>query len=279
MNVNTRTTRLAACRRTGICSDDPVPDALRLRSLPNFRDIGGVPTRDGHRLTTGRVFRSERPHRIAPGDRARLETLGVGLVIDLRTAADRTKNPAAATGRAQVRSIPLHEDPSFDIGLGHLARFLASAEGEARFRAFVARYYRHLAHERAPQIGVAITAVAGAREPVWIHCTAGRDRTGMLVAILEGALGVPEDIVLAGFRETDLRYAARLERLRRVLRAITLLRVPDARIRAVLRCQSETLAEVLTELSSRHGSIEGYVRHACGVDDATFAALRSSLIR
>ncbi|MBN8612949.1 MAG: tyrosine-protein phosphatase [Deltaproteobacteria bacterium] len=256
-----------------------MPDALHLRSLPNFRDIGGVPTRDGQRLTKGRVFRSERPHRIASADRVHLETLGVGLVIDLRTAADRTRNPAASIGRAHVRSIPLHEDPAFDIGLGHLARFLASEEGEARFRAFVAHYYRHLAHERAPQIGVAISAIARASEPVWIHCTAGRDRTGMLVAIAQSALGVPEDVVLAGFRETDLRYAVRLDRLRRVLRAITLLRVPDARIRAVLRCQSETLAEVLTELSSRHGSIEGYVREACGVDDATFAALRSSLIR
>lgn len=256
-----------------------MPDALHVRSLPNFRDIGGVLTREGHALASGRVFRSERPHRISSDDRARLEALGVGLVIDLRTANDRAKNPAESIGHASVRSIPLHEDPSFDIGLGHLARFLASAEGEARFRAFVARYYRHLAHERGPQIGVAITAIARASEPVWIHCTAGRDRTGMLVAIVQSALGVPEDVVLAGFRETDLRYSVRLERLRRVLRAITLLRVPDARIRAVLRCQSETLAEVLTELSSRHGSIEGYVREACGVDDTTFAALRSSLIR
>lgn len=271
--------RLAACGRTGICSDDPVPDALRLRSLPNFRDIGGVPTRDGHRLTTGRVFRSERPRRIASEDRIRLETLGVGLVIDLRTAVDRTKNPAASIGRARARSIPLHEDPSFDLGLGHLARFLASEGGEARFRAFVAHYYRHLAYERAPQIGVAITAIAGASDPVWIHCTAGRDRTGMLVAIVQSALGVPEDVVLAGFRETDLRYAARLERLVRALRAITLLRVPEARIRNVLRTQAETLADVLRGLERTHGSIEGYVREACGVDDATFAALRSSLIR
>ncbi len=211
-------------------------------------------------------------------DRERLETLGIGQVIDLRTAAERARRPSEVIRGAGVRSIPLHEDPAFDVGLGHLARFLSSARGEDEFRAFAATYYRHLAHERASHIGEVISVIARSERAAWVHCTAGRDRTGLLVAVVQGALGVSEDLVLEGFRETDARYASRLERLVYALRALTLLRVPEARIRSVLRCQSETLAEVMRELAQRHGSIEGYVRDACCVEETTFDRLRASLI-
>lgn len=253
-------------------------DELRLRSLPNFRDVGGLACAGSSSLRRGRVFRSELPRAVSRADLARIHELGIGLVLDLRTDRERTRRRAIDLAGTERRTISLHEDPAFDVGLGHLARFLSSAEGEARFRAFVSRYYRHLVHDRATRIGDVMTSIARADRPVWIHCTAGRDRTGMVVGLLQSALGVDETEVVNGFRETDIRYAVRLERLARVLRAMTLLRVPEARIRAVLRSQSETFVSILRELRETHGSIEGYVREACRVDDAGFAALRASLV-
>ncbi|MBX7196271.1 MAG: tyrosine-protein phosphatase [Sandaracinaceae bacterium] len=247
---------------------------ISLERLPNFRDAGDLPTAEGRRLRAGRLFRSELPSLLSARDRAVLAGLSIALVCDLRTARERRRRPATVLATARRAWVPLHEDPRYDVGVGDLARFLVAREGEARFRAVVARYYRHLVLERASQLGAVLLALPqreGASS--WVHCTAGRDRTGLVVALVQRTLGVPEPRVLASYRETDERYAVRLERLARVLRAATLRTVSDARMHTVLRTQPEILGTVLGELVARHGSIEGYVRQACGVGEEDLRAL------
>jgi protein-tyrosine phosphatase len=250
-----------------------------VRALPNFRDAGDVPASGGARVRAGRLFRSEVPTRLDANDHARVAALGIGLVCDLRTERERARRPVHGLVVAHRVHHPLHEDPRYDVGLRDLARFLVRSDGELQFHALVERYYRHLLFDRARAIGALFTSIAEhAERPVWIHCTAGRDRTGVAIALLQRTLGVPEPRVLEGFRETDARYGQRLERVTRVLRALTLRRVSEARIHVVLRTQPELLASLLAELESRHDTIEGYLRQRCGVSEASIGRIRDALL-
>ncbi len=255
-------------------------DALpALPSFLNFRDAGGIDAGNGQRVRRRVLLRSEVPSGLTAGDRSALEALDIALAIDLRTDRERGQRRAEHHAVARVLTIPLHEDPRWDVGLGHLARFLTAREGERVFRAHVGAYYRHLVSDRAAPIGAALRAIADTEgAPCWLHCRAGRDRTGVLVAILHALLGVPDAHVLAHFAESDRAFGARLARLTVVLRALTLLQVPRGRIRTVLTTQPDVLAEILDELRARHGSIEGYLRERCGLEAATVATLRASLL-
>ena len=256
-----------------------MPRVSRVRALPNFRDAGDLPAAAGSRVRAGRLFRSEVPTGLDAADLARLQALGLGLVCDLRTDRERARRPVRALPVARRVHHPMHEDPRYDVGLRDLARFLVRSDGELQFHALVERYYRHLLFERAHATGALIESVAAhVDRPVWIHCTAGRDRTGVVIALLQRTLGVPEPLVLEGFRETDARYGRRLERVTRVLRALTLRRVSEARIHVVLRTQPELLTTLLGELTQRHGTIEGYLRQRCGVSEASVARIRDALL-
>lgn len=256
-----------------------MPRVSRLRALPNFRDAGDVPTSSGARLRALRLFRSEVPTRLDAADLASLEALRIGLVCDLRTDRERVRRPVRGLPVERRAHHPLHVDPRYDVGLRDLARFLVLSDGEDRFHALVERYYRHLLFERARAIGALVESIAERVDtPVWIHCTAGRDRTGLTIALLQRTLGVAEPIVLEGFRETDARYGRRLERATRVLRALTLRRVSEQRLRVVLRTQPDLVASLFGELEARHGSIEGYLRQSCGVREASIGRLRDALV-
>jgi len=258
----------------------PADDALpALPSFLNFRDAGGLDAGHGQRVRRHVLLRSEVPSGLTARDRSALETLDITLAIDLRTERERGQRPAEHHGVARVLTIPLHEDPRWDVGLGHLARFLTARDGERVFRTHVGSYYRHLVTERGARIGGALRAIADTGgEPCWLHCRAGRDRTGVVVAILHALLGVSDAVLLAHFAQSDTAFGTRLARLTVALRALTLLRVPRERIRTVLTTQPDVLAEILEELRTRHGSIEGYVRESCGLDAGTVATLRASLL-
>lgn len=263
-------------RRRELPDDDALPS---LPSFLNFRDAGGLDAGHGLRVRRGRLFRSEVPSGLTPRDRTGLAQVGIALAIDLRTARERSQSRAEHPAVARVLSIPLHEDPRWDVGLGHLARFLTAREDEHLFREHVGAYYRHLVRDRGPQIGAALQAIASAGgETSWLHCSAGRDRTGVVIALLHALLGVPDAALLAHFAESDAAYGARLARLTVALRALTLGRVPRGRIRTVLTTQPDILEEILDELRAQHGSIEGYLHEGCALGDGEIASLRAALL-
>lgn len=159
-------------------------ERLDLEEAFNFRDIGGYPVAEGRVLLSGRVFRADGLNRLTDTDLEVLKRLGLRVVVDLRETREREANPdrVNALDVRQV-AVPLHNDEM------HTSEGWNATSIEEQYEAYAGRYAHRLAE--------ALMEILEADGPVVVHCSAGKDRTGVVFALLLTLLGVGEDVVAA----------------------------------------------------------------------------------
>ncbi|MQA14376.1 MAG: protein-tyrosine-phosphatase [Pseudonocardiaceae bacterium] len=163
--------------------------------MANFRDLGGLPTGDGRRTCDGVLYRSDAPHRGDPPPTTAV-SWPPELVLDLREAAEQADHPLA--GVADVMGIPLLAGPHA-VDWRRLPRLEELYLGSLR-----------RAGERIAELLGLLARTTG---PALVHCAAGKDRTGVLVAVLLRAAGVTRDAVVDDYLRTDRNVAAVLTRM------------------------------------------------------------------
>ncbi|HVX22976.1 MAG TPA: tyrosine-protein phosphatase [Acidimicrobiales bacterium] len=236
---------------------------IALEGAVNFRDLGGYETADGRRTRWRTLFRADGLSRLTDPDRAAVRQLGVATVIDLRTTAE------VADGRFPVEDIP--------VGFHHLPLLDAMPDPD-RFRmapGMLGVQYLEMARDAAPQIARALTIVAERQShPVVVHCAAGKDRTGVLVAVLLGLLGVPEQTIVDDYALSEQAMTALRRRL--------VERYPEGReviegADEMFSAAPANIASLLAALDADYGSVRGY-GEAIGIGPETVAGLRDALL-
>jgi protein tyrosine/serine phosphatase len=232
----------------------------------NVRDLGGLPTEDGGMTRFGAVVRADNVRKLTEEGWRALDEYGVATIVDLRLAQELAEDP-------------LRE---FDAKVVHVPVF----DGDAAFWAAVDQRLSHLdavAHKREEYLaalehwphrfGEAFAAVANAREGiVVVHCAGGKDRTGLVSALLLRQAGV-------GLDEIAADYALAEERLAELRAAYVAAATDDADRELRTRLAAAPAAAmrgVLEAIERRHGSVGGFLREA-GVDDDTLARGRARL--
>ena len=217
----------------------------------NFRDVGGLPASGGV-TRAGVLFRSGNLAGLDDAGRDALVGLGIRRVVDLR-ADDEVAVEPSRVGGLDLETIRI---PLF---LGSVASFFVEERS-------LADVYRGLVDESADRmVAVARAVIAGA--PALVHCTVGKDRTGVAVALLLDAVGVEHDAIVADYARTEAMLPAR--RNARVLAYLRSLH-PDARHLEDLatRSPAPVMHELLEDVRERFGSGAGYlVAHGLRVDE------------
>lgn len=236
---------------------------LHLEGSVNFRDLGGWPAAGGRRVRSGRLFRSDALHRLSDADVVRLRD-GVGLrtLIDLRASHE-----IASEGRGPLAAPPVayHHLPFFDG-----ARADPGRDAE---RDLAAIYFQMLGFASRP-IAHALETLAASPGPAVFHCAAGKDRTGVLAAVVLGALGVADADIVADYAETRSALPRILERLRASESyAYVFSELPPE----TLHAEPATMEALLARVRAEWGSMRGYAR-AVGVSEATLDALAAGLL-
>jgi protein tyrosine/serine phosphatase len=179
---------------------------LELAGCFNFRDLGGYQTSDGGRIRWKQLYRADGLTQLSDQDCSVLTELGLATVIDLRTADE-----VDTRGRFPVETVEVdyHHLPLSD-------RIPGTEEirdwGEPQF--VVARY-RELLSGGAPSIARAIELLASPGSlPAVFHCSAGKDRTGVLAAVVLGCLGVPDGSIVEDYALSAIGTARLMESLR-----------------------------------------------------------------
>lgn len=251
--------------------------ARPFQTLWNFRDIGGLKTADGRRLRTGVLFRSDELSRLSAGDVAKLQALGIRLICDLRSPQEsERRRPRVLEKSIRVVNVPIHEQ---DVSRTKLLGFLFGKTGGERFREFSRDYYRHIAFGQTARIRRVITLLSEEQSlPALIHCTAGKDRTGFVAALIQLLVGVPYEAVLEDYLRTNDYFGPRLEKLIKVMRILTLSQVASERMRLILMASPEFLTEVHDTVVKRYGAVETYLCEACEIDRVTLRRLKDRLV-
>lgn len=178
----------------------------KFETVFNFRDFGGYETVDGGRLKTNKLFRSAHLHNTNDADKARLVEYDIGLIVDLRHAPERERQPTNLAEAHNPRRLaypdPEHSDSSKIAP--HEAFMKHDLQTPEDARNYMLGSYGKRPHDAGfKQIfGDTLRHMAQTGEPILVHCAAGKDRTGTLCAVIKAALGVDEKTIYEDFMLT-----------------------------------------------------------------------------
>lgn len=235
--------------------------ALAWDACLNVRDLGGLTTADGGRIRRGALVRSDQLCRLSDRGRAALLAHGVRTVIDLRTPAEVERDPDPAWNGEGVDYALIPQQSE---------QLWRELDGVARTRHERDALVLDLRSEQIVAMARAVArAVPGG---VLIHCLAGKDRTGIAVALLLGLAGVSEADIAADYTLSVASLAAEL--------TTALAAAPDDEARARLEraydARAETMLATLEHLRTRHGGAEAYVVRS-GLSSADVQRIRERL--
>lgn len=229
----------------------------------NARDLGGYETEDGRVTQWGRILRSDNPYDLTDVGRRALLDSGVKTIIDIRGDGEVDAYPSPFAHHPQVlyRHIPFIDETQPWL------------EGDPS----MAEVYLHMLHRDRTGIAAILSAVARAADgPVLIHCHAGKDRTGLIVALLLRLAGVPIDTVDEDYALTEALMTGKDRAW--IESAPTPEEREDRRRRMdTYAPRREVMDAVLRGLQERHGSVEAYLRWI-GVEAEDIDRLRSRLL-
>lgn len=273
--------------QSGGQSDDE-SDELRRRVLPlrgtcNFRDIGGYVARDGRTVRWGRVYRTGVLSYLGEDDQDALRTLRVRAICDLRRAGERRREPTRWPGKddlprelywADGADAPAIRD--FTAGRPYTAAGMFDA---------MIDMYRALPAWMGSRIGGLFECIADDHVPLIVHCAAGKDRTGIAVAVLLNTLGIPWETILEDYLLTN--QVANFEVFMRARRdtqlGVTdsehpLLAMPASMRQVLFSADTAFLQAAKDEIDRRYGGLDAYLERAAGVAPALQERARQALL-
>jgi protein-tyrosine phosphatase len=255
-----------------------------LEGAVNVRDLGGLPADDGRRTVAGRLLRADNLQGLTADDIHRLvDEIGIRTVVDLRTTVEVDKEgpgPLTAEPRVTLRHLSLYPESGrmTDVDADTVLPWqtdrgrkgAADPDADNPSIGFYLAYLKH----RPDSVVEALRAIAAPGGAALVHCAAGKDRTGVVVAVALSAVGVSRAAIVADYVATGDR---RDQVLARLLASPTYAADLDGKPAYVHRPHARTMRRFLEVLDERFGGPVGWLASAgFGADE--IAALRGRLL-
>jgi protein-tyrosine phosphatase len=238
----------------------PPDRRISVPGTANLRDVGGYPAAGGGTVRWRTLLRSDALNRLGDVGRAALAGLGLRTVIDLRTDGEVAVAPSAldAAG-ARTFHVPLFSEAA----IGRLPSELSAV-------------YEYMIDECGGPIATAIGRLSAVGAlPGLVHCTAGKDRTGLVIALILEVIGVPDDVITADYAlsssHLDPEVAGAIQRIRAVGGAGQWIDL------GALGSPPQVIDTALARIRDRSGSVTGYLLDN-GLTRRDIEALRAALV-
>jgi protein-tyrosine phosphatase len=262
---------------------------LPLEGTPNFRDLGGYETTDGHFVRWGTIYRSGVLSKLTAGDFTYLSQLGIHVVCDFRTATENATAPEIWIPGSDVEHVSLpigpgsHKDSvSSKNDAPSIEAFLATNPSPAGLKDWLTKTYGGFAFSAAPQYSKVFAELKDEHTPLLYHCAAGKDRTGVFSALLLLVLGVPEKTVVADYELTNkyLKDGMTGDASQKMIAssnpAFAHLSLEQRQV--LMAADPAYLQSTLRQIQAKYGSFDNYRRSELGVSDRDVENLRSRLL-
>ncbi|MDE2596117.1 MAG: tyrosine-protein phosphatase [Sphingomonadales bacterium] len=248
---------------------------LALDGCHNFRRVAGWRTRDGRTVRAGRLFRADGLGALSDADHRSLAALGLGHVFDLRASGEIAHAPSRWPGDWQLATWQGAESAAEADITRMMAREGLTA---ADFRAAMCGVYARFHDDLAAATAAAARALAEGDGSVLIHCTAGKDRTGFVTAMVLNAAGVTEDDVLADYLLSNASLPSARIRFNVDGRLDGVeARAPGA-LDALVGVHAEYLQAAVAPMIAGFGSVDGWLAARAGIDTPLRERLRKRLL-
>lgn len=233
----------------------------------NVRDLGGHTTEDGGETRYGAIVRADSLHQLTQDGWQAVVDYGIRTVVDLRMDEEREGDPPA-TAPVDLLHVSLFDD---DKAVFEEVEAAAEAAPDAA-AATREVYLLFLEHFKANVATAIRTVVNAPKGGVVVHCMGGKDRTGLVTALLLELAGVDDEQIAADYALSEERLRPRHE----LWFAEAETEAERERLRRVAQTPASSIAEVLAELKRRYGGVDGYLRSA-GLSDEELSLARARL--
>jgi protein tyrosine/serine phosphatase len=264
---------------------------IDLDGAANVRDLGGLPTADGARLRPGRLIRSDNLQGLSAADVTKLvDDLGVRSVADLRTSIEvnvEGPGPLERRPEVEVRNLSLYPDDAFEnMTPDENGRYVLpwendedvpQEEAEADTKRGVSGHYLNYLNGRADSIIAALRMIAGSPGATIVHCAAGKDRTGVVVAIALTEVGISRDAIIADYARSSERIEAIFARLAKSETYAGTVGANDTAMIDKHKPRDVTMERLFAAIDGELGGVPAWLR-AHGWTEADAAALRAKLL-
>jgi protein-tyrosine phosphatase len=230
---------------------------IELEGAVNVRDLGDLPTEDGQKTARARLLRADNLQELSAADVTKLvRDIGLTTVVDLRSSNElAAEGPAPLDTIAGVRHAHHPVLPEVGSSTDVIADALLARDRQDKSRYPrdpVCGHYLGYLEDRPGQIVGALRSIAHAEGAALVHCAAGKDRTGVVVALVLTVAGVPAQAVAADYAATGERTEAIMARLRR---SRLYYRDIDSKPADLHRPRPETMTAFLEQMDARYGGV------------------------
>jgi len=256
----------------------PAP-SLRLTGATNFRTLGGLPAAGGRRIRPHVLMRADRLTGLTADDWQTLAGTGVATICDLRSDSERAEHPNRVPPQLALRELhcDIRNDLRADPALARLLVDDPTARGAERV---MIEIYRRFPAYMGGTLATLVDRLLAGGAPLLVHCSAGKDRTGFIVAMLLHALEVPEELIRQDYLASRTWPGAGSHRgsLEARLGAIIPPHELAAAVDTVLDVRDVYLDAAMDTLQAQFGSVLRYLETAAGVDARRIDRLRNDLL-
>ena len=240
----------------------------------NLRDVGGYTSIDGRRVRTGCVFRSDELHALTDADVEAIAGLGIKVVFDLRNADERAARPSRLPKDVELLE---RVSPSGGGNRGTTEEQIALGTLPVPDDEYFASVYVDLIARLAPEIREILErAVDAPARPLLFHCAGGKDRTGIVTAVLLGLLGVPDDVILDDYELTSTYFTPR--KLATLVSVMEAHGIPEDRVLPLLQARRPVMATLIRHVHAEADGFARYARDHLGVAPDLTDRLRAALL-
>ncbi|KAF4965703.1 hypothetical protein FZEAL_10736 [Fusarium zealandicum] len=247
------------------------PPFIPVPGIPNFRDLGG------HTIKPGLVFRSGDPSRLTPAGISALQDLRISHVYDLRSQAELQRYSSGVREWPGARRVYAPVFLDRDYSPEAIALRFQHYSGEAP-GGFV-EAYRSIWESGTGPVGTILSHLASPDpSPILVHCTAGKDRTGVVCAIILSICGVDDAAIAREYSLTEVGLGAFKDELIAAVMKSSDLDIDRQGAERMLGAKPESMLAALKELRNQYGSVEQYVVEKCGLSSHDVEQIRKNLI-
>ena len=252
----------------------------RMEGINNFRDFGGYRTENGSRLKKGLLYRSGDLFQATDADLEHIYALGIKTICDLRSEVERQRQPDRIPAVKPFTFFNIPMRPVVDYHACSLQRLFSLMFGSERRTDYVAithQAYREYATRYLPQLKALFKRISDPQNlPVLIHCSAGKDRTGVVSSLIQLVLGVPYESAQEDYLKTNDNLDAYKEDVFRKLSRLGYFGIPWRQLYApLLAARADFLNAALEQVKEEFSAVDKWFHSGLGLSEKEKLALVS----
>ncbi|MFH0760248.1 MAG: tyrosine-protein phosphatase [Bacteroidota bacterium] len=240
----------------------------------NFRDIGGSLTAGGQRVRKGLLYRSGVWQKLKDADFQLVKSLSIQTIVDLRSLEEQERDPSNLPGLRKV-SLPCNIDK---MTRDRLKPLVFKRDADDQIIQIIDSVYADMVRLMVqPMAQIIRLILTPGSLPLLMHCRAGKDRTGVAVAMLQWFLGMEQNSILREYMKSNLFLLPKISKTHKRVRLLTLGLIPKANMQAAFEVRERYILTTFGIVEEKFGGIEAFFRSG-GITNDELARLKMALL-